>query len=374
MLQAYYKLSANDWSVDSTDDPLGELLSLTTLNSMNSLDNACCISLYINSLQQPNLTEQAISEAASVLGPTGQETAFGIQVRGNDITPGDTVTVELTAGEVNSQVMAADVQSVVSSLFKTRIIGTTVLEMLAQTRLNQIYENQSMNQIVNDLANQAGVSTGQIDTGSTYSCFVVHESRTLLEHIRQLALRDGMDVYADTDNKLTVSVFNKSSADHIFRYGMEIIDMQISMNDPVVNLVRISGESPASNQGTDTWHWLVKDISSFQSEAGDEGRLLAIQDGAVRTKDAADSLAAAKLGAIKDQSILGRLKILGNPAVKLADAIEIQDAPKPELNGLFKVTEVHHILNKQSGFVTFVGFSGCGGAVGLGGVTGGFGV
>ena len=84
-----------------------------------------------------------------------------------------------------------------------------------------------------------------------------------------------------------------------------------------------------------------------------------------------DSLAAAKLGAIKDQSTWGRLKILGNPAVKLADAIEIQDAPKPELNGLFKVTEVRHVLNKQAGYLTYIGFTGQGGAASAGGLLGG---
>lgn len=370
MLQAYYKLSANDWSVDSTGDPLDELLSLTTRSTMNSLNNACCISVYINFQQQPSLTDKAISEAAGALGSGGQETAFNIQVRGNDIIPGNTAIVELTAGEVTSQVMASEIQSVASSHYQTRITGTTVIEKLAQTRLNQIYENQSVSQIVSNLADQASVSTGQIDKGSTYSCFVVHESRTLFDHIRQLALCNGMDVYADTDNKLTVTVFNKSSADHIFRYGMEILDLQISINNPVVNHVRVSGESPSSNQGPDTWHWIAKDISPFQGEAGDGSKTLAMQDGAVRTKDAAENLAVSKLCAIKNNSTCGKLKILGNPKVKLADAIEIKGVPKPELNGLFKVVLVRHVLNKTEGYLTYVGFSGAASKNQIGGALG----
>ena len=354
-----------NWLVDSADDPLGEFLGLATCLSMNSPDNDCRISVFVNAGQQSGLTGQISGRMSGAPGLNGGETAFNLQIGGNDISPGDPVTVELTAGEVSSKVMTAEVQSMASSLYQTRITGATVMERLTRTRLNQVYENQSLNQIVSDLASQAGVDTGQIDTGSTYSYFVVEERRTLLDHVRQLALCDGMDVYAETDNKLTVTVFNKTAADHIFRYGMEILDLQMCVNHPVISQVRVSGESPSSSQGTDTWPWLVKDISSFQGESGDGGQLLTFQYGAIRTKDVADSLAAVKLGVIKDQSTWGRLKILGNPAVKLGDAIEIKDTPKPELNGLFKVTEVRHVLSKTDGYITFVGFSGLGGSSGV---------
>jgi hypothetical protein len=65
---------------------------------------------------------------------------------------------------------------------------------------------------------------------------------------------------------------------------------------------------------------------------------------------------------LKDRATFGRLRLLGNPQVKLADAIEIKNAWKPELNGIFKVTSVRHIYNKADGFVTLAGFSGKGGA------------
>jgi hypothetical protein len=68
------------------------------------------------------------------------------------------------------------------------------------------------------------------------------------------------------------------------------------------------------------------------------------------------------LGAIKDQATGGRLKLLGNPTVKLGDAIEIKGSPKPELNGLFKVVSVRHRYSKQEGFITIVDFTGQGGS------------
>jgi phage protein D len=126
--------------------------------------------------------------------------------------------------------------------------------------------------------------------------------------------------------------------------------------------VLVYGESPASNQGTDTWHWIAKDLSPFAGEVGEGGKTLGLHSGTVRTKDAADTLAASKYGAIKDNSAWGRLKIMGNPKVKPGDAIEIKNVEKPGLNGLFKVTCVSHVLNKQNGYLTYVGFTGSGGA------------
>jgi hypothetical protein len=191
---------------------------------------------------------------------------------------------------------------------------------------------------------------------------VVHESKNLLTHIRELAAREGMDVYFDEENKLTVQKFNKSNADHTFYFGIDILDLQLSNHQPSSDHLLVYGESPASNQGSDSWHWLAKDLKPFRCDLGSGNKRLAISDSAIRTKDGAESLAKSKLGAIKDQSTDGRLKLLGNPTVKLGDAFEIKESPKPELNGLFKVIAVRHRYNKQEGFITFVEFSGQGGA------------
>lgn len=164
--------------------------------------------------------------------------------------------------------------------------------------------------------------------------------------------------------------FNQSSADHTFHYGIDILDLYLFNHQPTSDQIRIYGESPASNQGTDTWHWLAKDLQPFRGEVGEGGKILSIQDGTIKTKDAADRFATAKLGAIKDQATRGKLKILGNPTVKLGDAIEIKSAPKPELNGLFKVTSVRHIFNKRDGYLTFIDFTGQGGAEAAGSLVG----
>lgn len=352
MLKVTYNLTINNWSINSDADPRTEFIDLETSHSLASPNDVCLISVYAPPAPQPGLLDQAVGEEGSV----------SVQVRGNDIKTGDPILIQLTADDVSEKVMTAEVWSFHSLLGQTKITGRTGMQKLASTRINQVYENQSLSQIITDLAGQAGLSIGSVDTGSTYPYFVLYESKNLWQYCRELAIRDGLDFYFDTDNQLTMTTFNKTGADHTFFYGIGILDLQLFNHQMPGDLVRVYGESPSSNQGPETWHWIAKDISPFQGEVGQGTDTIEIADGAIRTKEAADTYAVSKFGAIKDHSTWGRLKILGNPKVKLADAVEIKNAPKPELNGLFKVTSVRHVLNKKEGYLTYIGFSGLGGA------------
>jgi hypothetical protein len=373
MQKVNYKLTIANWSVDSSNDPRTEAVEIETRMSVDSPADYCRISVYAPPAKKKSLLEEAAGAAMSALGLGGgakKEEGFSVDIRGKKVKPDDQIMVELTAGDVSGTVMTAGVQAITSSLGLTTIVGRTGMQGLANTRVNQVYQNQSLSQIVQDLAKQVGIDTGQIDDGSTYSYFVVHESKNVLRHIRELAMRDGVDVYFDENNKLTVQKFTKSSADHTFYYGIDILDLQLLNYPPVAEHVFAYGESSSSSTGSDTWHWIVKDLKSVQGEAGKGAKLLGLNDGAVRTKDLAASLAASKAGALKDSATAGRLRLMGNPAVKLGEAIEIKSAPKPELNGLFKVTSVRHIYNKREGYVTLVGFSGKGGSEAAGGLLG----
>lgn len=374
-----YKLTLGTYSVNSADDPRTELIALETSASLDSAGDCCRIHVYAPPSPKAGLLEQAVaaatSAAAGALGAGGLggvggggEDGFSVRVRGESVKHGDRITVELTSGGSTAKVMTAEVHEITSSLGQTIITGRAGLQKLANVRLNRTYENRSLGQIVGDLAGQARVGTGEVADGSTYPYFLVHEWRSLLGQLRELAMRDGLDLYFDADDKLTLKKFDKTSADHTFYYGIDILDLSLSSHRATGEHLLVYGESPASSRGADTWHWVAKDVSPFRSEAGRGGATLAVQDAALRTKDAADSLAAAKLGAIKDAATSGRLKLLGRPQVRLADAVEIKGAPKPELNGLFKVARVRHVFSKRDGYLTYVGFTGQGGAKEAGGL------
>lgn len=363
MAAVTYKLTINKWSVDSANDPRTEFIMLDTQHSVDASADYCRITVYAPLPPKPGLLEQAVTAAAAQVGlGAGASQAFSVSVRGNPIKHGDQMTVELTVDNTATKIFTAEVNSIKSSLGQTVITGTTGKQKLANARLNQTYSNQSLDQIAKDLAQQASVNAGDIQAGANYSYFVVHDAKSVFRQLQELAFRDGLDLYCDADNKLVLKKFQKTSADHTFYYGIHVLDLQLWNSDVVSDHFRVYGESPSSKQGSDTWHWFAKDLSPFTSEIGSGQKLLAVQDSAAKTKDAAGNLATAKAGALKDRASQGVLKVLGNPLVKLGDAIEIKDAPKPELNGLFKVTSVRHVLSKWQGYLTFVGFSGQGGA------------
>lgn len=370
MAAVTYKLTINKWSVDSATDPRTEFIMLDTQHSVDSSADYCRITVYAPPPPKPGLLEQAAAMVAAEVGLGGASESFSVSVRGNQIKHGDQMTVELTVDNTTTTVFTAEVNSIKSSLGQTVITGTTGKQKLANARLNQIYSNQGLDQITKDLAQQVSVNTGDIQSGGTYSYFVVHDAKSVLRQLYELALRDGMDLYCDSDNKLVLKKFQKTKADHTFYYGIHVLDLQLWNYDVVSDHFKVYGESPSSKQGSDTWHWFAKDLSPFTAEIGSGGKLLVMQDSAAKTKDAAGNLATAKAGALKDRASQGVLKVLGNPLVKLGDAIEIKDAPKPELNGLFKVTSVRHVLSKWQGYLTFVGFSGQGGAQMLAGALG----
>jgi hypothetical protein len=358
-----YKLTINKWSVDSANDARTEFIMLDTQHSVDLSADYCRITVYAPSPPKPGLLEQAASMVAAQVGlGGGASQSFSVSVRGNPIKHGDQITVELTVDNTATTIFTAEVNSIKSSLGQTVITGTTGKQKLANARLNQTYSNQGLDQITKDLAQQASVTAGDIQSGANYSYFVVHDAKSVLRQLHELAFRDGLDLYCDADNKLVLKKFQKTSADHTFYYGIHVLDLQLWNYDVVSDHFKVYGESPSSKQGSDTWHWFAKYLSPFTGEIGTGGKLLAVQDSAAKTKDAAGNLATAKAGALKDRASQGLLKILGNPLVKLGDAIEIKDAPKPELNGLFKVISVRHVLSKWQGYLTFVGFSGQGGA------------
>ncbi len=137
-----------------------------------------------------------------------------------------------------------------------------------------------------------------------------------------------------------------------------MLDLALLSRPQLPGHVTVVGESPSSNKGSSSWPWIVKDASAVKGDVGDGDKLLSLKDGAMRSKDAADLFAKRKYGAVKDSGSRGWLRVLGNPEINLGDAIEIKGAPKAELNGLFKVLSVRHVLSKSTGFVTVVDFSG----------------
>ena len=321
-----YRLTIGSWSVDSSSDARTEALAIETSAALGSADTSCRIVLYAPLVDGRQLTFE----------------------------PNDPITVELTSGDTTETVFTGVVHSIRSTLRTMIVEGRGGIGKLAVTRVNTVYTSQSAQQIASDLASQAEVDTGDLVSGDTYHYVVAHESMTALEVLRRIARVEGADLYADPDNKLTIKKFEKQTADYTFRYAVDVLDARLVHHDAPTSRVLVAGESAASTNGDDSWHVLVKDPDAFLGDSGDGAHVVALHEGLVRTKAAAQRLADATVADIGSYATYGRLAVLGHPGVRLGDSVAVEDAPSGALNATFKVTRVRHVYAKNKGYVTVI--------------------
>jgi phage protein D len=267
----------------------------------------------------------------------------------------DPISVEFGyAGEGTSAVFEGTVGAVKSDVTTWQVEGLSPMTALLDLRLHQTYEKQTAGDIVSDLAGQAELAMGDTQDGIEFPIYVVDDSKNGYEHARILAKKCGFDLYLDTENKLMFKPFEKTSADHTFEYGVNILDMKRRQEKPTYQRVEVWGESPSSSEGEDAVSWLTKSPSDFMGQAGSGEPLLLIKDRSIRTKAAAETCAQARLRQIERRALTGTVTVLGAPGVKLGDAIEIKGMS--DADGTYQVRRVCHHLSKTKGFVTTVGW------------------
>jgi len=273
------------------------------------------------------------------------------------VTEGDPVSVELGyADDGLCRVIEGAVEALESSVTTLQVKGLSPMTKLLDLRLHQTYEKQTAGAIVSDLAGQAGLTVGEAQDGIEFPAYVVDDGKNAYEHARSLAEKCGFDLYLDVDNKLVFKKFEKTSADHTFEYGVNIIALEVHRREQAYQRVEVWGESPASSEGEDAAHWLTKSPQDFMGQAGSGEPLLLIKDRSIRTKAAAEAYAQARLRQIERRTLTGTLTVLGAPQVKLGDAIEVKGMPDASANGTYQVRRVHHRLSKTAGFVTTIGW------------------
>lgn len=360
------KLTLGAWEIDTKDDPRTELLQVLTERGMNTPAGRCEVSLFVTPAAKPGLLEQAVGAAASALGIGGGAASgppkFSMDVRGLAVAHADPMEITLSNGDRSTKVMTATVDRVTSHQGYVRISGRCVLAAAARARTDRVFLNQGMAQIAGDLASDAGISTGQIDSGDTYPYFVADTAQTVFDHLLALAHLEGMDLYDDTDGALVLRRFDKSEADRKLYHGIHLLDARVFHDMSACDRVQVTGEGPSSSAGSQKWHHLLKDPSSVQSTAGEGSAARLVARAAARSSDAAERLATGRLGAALDHATRGTLRLLGDPTITLGDAVEVTSAPWPETNGVYKVVHVRHRVMKRAGYVTTLGVTGMGGS------------
>lgn len=280
------------------------------------------------------------------------------QVGGLEPDRDDEATIELGYADNGSltQVMTGTVATVEPTLTVNRVIGHSVAATLLRTFVNQTYEDKTAGEIVRDLAQQAEVEVATAEDGISFPAYVIEDRRSIYHQMNDLGELCGFDLYINPDGELVFQRFTGGATVHVFTYAQQILELEVLQTLPRAEQVIAWGESAGSSQGENSWAWLTKDFRGSRGTAGSGLPSLLLERPVLRTADAANAAANAALTAIQRHTRRGRLRVLGNPDVKLGDAIRLQEVPEDSLNNTFQVCSITHRLNKQTGFITTIEF------------------
>jgi phage protein D len=254
------------------------------------------------------------------------------------------------------RVMTGVVTTVQPDLVDRRVIGHGAAMSLLRSFADVTFEAKKAGEIVRDLAGRAGVDVAAAEDGIPFPAYVVDGRRSLWRHMRDLADLCGFDLYVDADGELVFQSFSGGRTVHVFDYGRHVIALEIRRTAARAGSVEAWGESPTGSEGDEAWGWLTGDFSGSRGRAGSDEPLLLLERPVLRTSSAAQTAADALHVRLQRRSLRGRLLVLGNPAVRLGDALRVQQAPEEELNGTFQVRSVTHRITKAGGFTTLIGF------------------
>lgn len=302
------------------------------------------------------------SDSSSHLVSVETQAAFPVPVHRCRIVLDGTATVNAQAGaEVQvelgydktlSRVFTGQVQRIESGLTHIRIEALSVFAALTAARINQVYEKQSAQEIVQDLLGKADVKQGKLETGVKFASYTVSASRSAWAHLNSLAEQCGFDLYADVEDRAVFAAYQPSRT-HDFQYGKHILDYSWEQLPPSFVGVEVNGESPAGQgESDDASPWLTK--KEVKGSAGQSsGHVLRLVEPTARTQDLAREMADNRWQRSKVEAS-GQVRLIGAPAVALGDAIQLAQMPVSAHNGVLRVTGVRHRLTPSRGFVTDV--------------------
>lgn len=266
------------------------------------------------------------------------------------------LTVELgytDDGEL-TQVMHGGVVRVEPGLLTRRVVAHSAAEHLLRAFVDKTYENKTAGQIVQDLADQAGVTVARAEAGITFPAYVVDGRRNFYRHMHHLAGLCGFDLYFDAANELVFKKFTGGEAVHVLEYSQHILSLDVWQGPPAAAQVEAWGESPGAAQGGESWAWLTKDFGGLKGSAGSDPPVRLLEEVVLRTGQAARTAAQALQADMQRQTVSARLQLAGRPQLKLGDAVRLQGLPETALNASYQVRSVTHRITKQHGFTTTV--------------------
>jgi hypothetical protein len=227
---------------------------------------------------------------------------------------------------------------------------------LSRTYKNETYADQSVADVVRDLA--SSVDIDQVEGDTQLNSYSVDDRRAVWSHLRDLAVLAGAELGSTAAGGLRCVQPRTGSADETLRYGADVLAWDLGPAQ-ARTAARIAAYGAGSESGSERWHWIAKAPSPVGS--GD-GPLQVVA--AARTRDVADRMQRGRAAAAARSAVRGRLLLAGKPGLRAGALLDITGAPS-DVPASLRVVAVRHALDARSGFTTLATVEAASGAGGL---------
>ena len=267
-----------------------------------------------------------------------------------DAAAGATLAVALGEADGEEMVWTGTVESVRRTPDAIRLAGLAPTARLSTTYKAQAYLQQSMADVVRDLASDIDVDT--VDAPIRFEAYHVDNQRSAWSHLQALAALAVADLGTSPEGKLRFVSPDALALPRMLRYRADLLAWEIAALPPQP-ATEFASPRAASEQGAARWHWLTVDPVG---EGGPPTRL----PGALATRDAAQlaTKAAATRAARAERS--GSLSLQGTPNLRPGEQIILFQLPGED-PGTLRARTIQHRLDGRAGFITTVAIEAAGG-------------
>lgn len=243
-----------------------------------------------------------------------------------------------------------DVFSGIISRVEQQLTGVSV-EVLADTcplsslYSGQVYQDQTVADIITDLAGQVDVATGIIDASLPVKIWHVTEQRSAWWHIKRLARMGGYEVLCDEKGALNVRPAGSGGLSHSLRFSAEILSLQTGEQRDSGVRYQYAPAGAGSELGSEKWHICLREPVG---ETPDGPATIA---GAPRDKDAAEKMTDAAAARMTRSFFTGKVLVTGNGTIRPGDSVDLSDIPDRDTISA-RVRSVQHRFDGTVGFTT----------------------
>jgi len=266
-----------------------------------------------------------------------------------DAAPGASLAIALGDTGSEEDVWAGELSGVRATPQGVVLEGVAATAALSRSYRSQSYLNQSVADIVRDLAGPVPVDNVQCDV--KLAAYHVDNRRSAWSHLQNLAALVGADLGSAPGGGLRFVASAGANRPTRLRHGAELLHWDVARRaQPEAAAGAAHGS--ASESGEKRWHWLSHD--PVGAGAGPT-RVPA----ALATRDAAQAVANALQQRAARAAVSGELWVQGMAGLRPGDMVELADVQGAD-PGRLRILGMTHTLDSRSGFLTRLRVEGAG--------------